>query len=140
MKVDKKIAYKAMKDFLNKSFEEEMRLSKIIDGERYDSDGLIFFRELERWLKTWMNLFYELDEKTIDNYFSHIVGTYTCDDEFLMEKFKVPTLEQVNKCFNEVFKINFPILKEEYADKTFYKWCDEMVDIICPEFAYQPLF
>ena len=125
--------------FVKDCFAEEIKLSKIIDGDRNDSDGIFLFIAIEEGIKVWISVFL-IDKEKVDNYFSTIIHTKFIEEEQFFNNFKMPSIDDIEEGYDKAGKINFSILKEEYADETFYKWIDELVDIVCPDYLEQPIY
>ena len=137
---DKLLMVRLLDQFVKNCFNEEKVLSKIIDGTRVDSIGLPLFMAIEKWIKVWIKLFL-IDKNKIDYYFDKMIhDKYIFLNDVYLEDFKIPNVEEIDEGYNEAIDINFPILNEEYAEKTFYKWIDELIDKVCPEYSQQTIY
>lgn len=137
---NKLLMVRLLDQFVKDCFNEELALGKIIDGTRVDSIGVPLFIAIEKWIKVWIKLFL-IDKSKVNDYFDKMIhDKYIFLNNVYLEDFKIPSIEEIDEGYDEAVDINFPILKEEYMEKTFYKWIDDFIDKVCSEHNQQIIY
>lgn len=141
--MEEKEIFETIYYYFVRMFNEERYLVNILAGDRDDDDCVQLFINIEKYTQEWLKLFFGKNAKYVFEFWAHCFGDGHMDiidnekiAREVMIYYKQPSEEEVKECYNKSSEIDFPFLNWKYIDGRFYKYTDEMVDILFPDLDY----